>query len=113
MLADGHLETAKELKESAKVLSSDPDRHTKAIVEILFGAAHHYIAYGLERKYKGHSDHHADDSGLLRRHGEEKMAEVFESIDRLRAGRFYGKKRNGEIVAQMFELLEEIKRWVG
>jgi len=46
------LETAKELEESAGVLSSDPDRHAKAIVEILFGAAHHYIACGLERKYK-------------------------------------------------------------
>lgn len=52
MLAEGHLETAKELEESAGVLSSDPDRHAKAIVEILFGAAHHYIACGLERKYK-------------------------------------------------------------
>jgi hypothetical protein len=113
MLADGHLETAKELEESAKALLSDPDKHTKAIVEILFGAAHHYIACGLERKHKGHSDHHADDSGLLRRRGEEEMAEIFESIDRLRAGRFYGKKRDGEIVTQMFELLEEVKRWVG
>lgn len=111
MLADGHLETAKELEVSARVLSSDPDKHAKAIVEILFGAAHHYIACGLERKYKGHSDHHADDSGLLRRRGEEKMAEVFESIDRLRAGRFYGKKRNGEVITQMLELLEEVKRW--
>jgi hypothetical protein len=113
MLADGHLKTAKELEESARVLSGDADRHAKAIVEILFGAAHHYIACGLERKYEGHSDHHADDSGLLRRRGEEKIAEVFESIDRLRAGRFYGKKRNGEVVTQMFELLEEVKRWVG
>jgi len=112
MLAEGHLETAKELEESAGMLSSDPDRHAKAIVEILFGAAHHYIACGLERKYKGHSDHHADDSGLLRRRGEERMAEVFESIDRLRAGRFYGKKRDGEVVSQMFELLEEVKGWV-
>lgn len=39
------------------------------------------------------------------------MAEVFESIDRLRAGRFYGKKRNGEVVVEMFKLLEEVKRW--
>lgn len=113
MLADGHLETAKELEESTRELLSDPDKHAKAIVEILFGAAHHYIACGLERKYKGHSDHHADDSGLLRRRGEEKAAEIFESIDRLRAGRFYGKKRNGEVITQMLGLLEEVKQWVG
>lgn len=111
MLIDGHLKTAQELEESARALSSDPDKHAKAIVELAFGAAHHYIAGGLERKYRGHSDHHSGDSGLLREHNEQKIAEAFESIDRLRAGRFYGKKRDGEIVGQVFELLEEVKRW--
>ena len=112
MLADGHLATARELEGSARALSDDPDRHVKGIVELAFGAAHHYVACGLERKHREHSDHHADDSGLLRKHGELRTAEAFESIDVLRAGRFYGKKRNGEIVKKVLDLLEEVSGWV-
>jgi len=50
MLEEGHLSTARELEESARVLLVDPDKHAKAIVELVFGAAHHYIACGLQRR---------------------------------------------------------------
>lgn len=113
MKIEGHLETGKQLENSGKELSRDPEKHVKAIMELIFGAAHHYIAGGLEQRYGEHSDKHGDAPGLLRKHGEQRMAEVFESIDRLRTGRFYGRKGNGEIVARAFELLEEIKKWLG
>lgn len=114
MLVEGHIETGTQLEESARELASlAPERHVKAIVELVFGAAHHYISAGLEIKYGEHSDKHSSDSGLLRKHGELKIAEAFESIDRLRAGRFYGRKGNGEAIKQAFEFLAEIRKWLG
>lgn len=106
------METGKQLEESARELSRDPDRHVKAIMELVFGAAHHYIAARLEQRHGEHSDKHGENPGLLRKCGEAKMAELFESIDRLRTGRFYGRKGNGEIVVQAFKLLEEVKGWL-
>jgi hypothetical protein len=50
---------------------------------------------------------------FLRRHGEEEISLAFESIDGLRAGRFYGRKGNGEIVKRALENLEVIKKWLG
>lgn len=111
MQKDGHLETAVQLEKSARQLLFAPEEHVKAIVELIFGSAHHYIAHGLDVKYGEHSDDHTRDAGVLRRVGELDIAQRFESLDRLRAGRFYGRKGNGETVAECIKLLEEIKTW--
>jgi len=111
MEADGHLETGKQLEQSAKILSHNPETHVKAIVELVFGAAHHYAAFGLQTRYGEHSDKHNQILGLLRKHGDLDISASFEAIDSLRAGRFYGRRGNGDAAEQCMEYLLVIKQW--
>lgn len=112
MKAEGYRETGEQLEESIKELLKDPEKHVKAIVEIVFGAAHHYCAAGLEEKYGEHPEKHQQLPGFLRKNKEIEVAIAFETIDGLRAGRFYGRKGNGNIVKQALENLEEITKWL-
>jgi len=113
MKSEGHRETGSQLEESAKELTIDAEKHVKAIIELIFGAAHHYAAAGLEEKHGEHPEKHQQIPGFLRRHGEEKIVLAFESIDGVRAGRFYGRKGNGDAVKRALENLEVIKKWLG
>jgi len=92
---------------------ADSEKHVKAIIELIFGAAHHYSAAGLEEKQSEHPEKHQQIPGFLRRSGEIEVATAFETIDGLRAGRFYGRKGNGDIVKQALKNLEVIKKWLG
>ncbi len=112
MKPEGHRETARQLEESAKELTADAEKHVKAIVELIFGAAHHYLTAGLEDKYREHPDNHQQIPGYLRKHKELEVALAFEAIDGFRAGRFYGRKGDGNIVKQTLENLEVIKKWL-
>ncbi|RMF91142.1 MAG: hypothetical protein D6733_01980 [Methanobacteriota archaeon] len=113
MKSEGHRETGNQLEESARELMAEPERHVKAIIELVFGAAHHYAAAGLEERYGEHPEKHQQIPGFLRKKGELEVSLAFESIDGLRAGRFYGRKGNGDIVKQAQKNLEVIKRWLG
>lgn len=107
-----HLKSAEEMERSARTLAKrDPEKHVRVIAEALFGAAHHYIAYGLESKVGEHLDKHAGVPALLRKHGFDEQASDFERLDSIRAGRFYGRKGNSEAVRRALELLERVKRW--
>jgi hypothetical protein len=113
MKPHGHRETGNQLEESAKELMRDAEKHVKAIIELVFGAAHHYVVAGLEEKYGEHPEKHQQTPGFLRRNNEEEVSLAFESLYGFRAGRFYGRKGNGEIVKQALENLEVIKKWLG
>lgn len=113
MKSQGHRETGNQLEESAKELMTDAEKHVKAIIELIFGAAHHYAAAGLEERHGEHPEKHQQIPGFLRKNKEEKISLAFESIDSIRAGRFYGRKGNGEMVKQALENLEVIKKWLG
>lgn len=107
-----HLKSAEEMEESARALAEeDPEKHVKVIAEAIFGAAHHYLAYGLEDKLGEHLDKHSGVPSLLRKHGFGEEASCFEKLDSIRAGRFYGRKGNSEAVREAFDLLQRIKRW--
>jgi hypothetical protein len=113
MRGEKHLQNARELEASIQELAKlDPDEHIRLIVEGAFGAAHHYIAYGCDSKHGVHSDKHEGVSAMLRRLGHERISETFERLDTIRHGRFYGGKRNGEIVEEILRLLEQIKGWL-
>jgi hypothetical protein len=113
MRGEKHLQNARELEVSIRELAKlDPDKHIRLIVEGAFGAAHHYIAYGCDLKHGVHSDKHEGVPAMLRRLGREEISKIFERLDTIRHGRFYGSKRNGEIVEEILQLLENLKRWL-
>jgi hypothetical protein len=111
MKVEGHLKKAKKIEESAEKLN--PEEDSELIIEGLYGAAHHYIAYGLQVKHSEHADKHTQDPVLLKRYGYDEIRAKFEALDSLRTGDFYGGRANGERVRKAKELLAEIKTWSG
>jgi len=109
LLLEIHLEKAKRLENGAKKLDINDD--SELIIESVYCAAHDYIAYGLESKYKEHSDKHNDDFKFLRKHNDFEIFAFFQTLEGLRVGDFYGTKKNGERVKEALLLLEKIKRW--
>jgi hypothetical protein len=112
MNVDGHRKKAGEIESSLKELLPDSEgRHVVAVVELTFGILLHWIAFGMEKKFGKHMDTHVGLPRELRRVGERKVAEVFETIDTFRAGRWYGSKSNGDVVEKCIESIETIKEW--
>ena len=111
MKSEGHLQKAEEIYGNVQTLTASNGAHVSAIVELVFGCAFHYLAYGCDRKFQQHVDTHARLPSLLRTEGETDIANPFELIDRLRHGRWYGGKGNGETIAEALDLLEVIIQW--
>jgi hypothetical protein len=112
MNAERHLAKAKEIEGSLEQLLPDPDgRNVVAIVELTYGILQHLIAIGCERNLKEHKNSHVGLAAFLRSHKQEPIADVFEKIDQYRAGRWYGGKGNGKIVAECLNALNEVKKW--
>lgn len=112
MNADGHKAKASEIKSSLEELLPDEEgKHVVAIVELSYGILQHLIAYGMEQKYGRHLNSHVGLCKELRNLGEDPIAQIFESIDTLRAGRWYGGKGNGQVVNKCLEYINEIDKW--
>lgn len=111
MKAEGHLLKAKREEKSTAKLDSEED--AELIIEGIYGAAHHYIAYYLQMRHSEHSDKHDKDFLYLRKHGHKDIMSKFQTLDSLRTGNFYGTRTNGERVAQARRLLAEIKDHIG
>jgi len=113
MNAESHKNKAKEIKESLeKLLPDKQGKHVVAIVELTYGILQHLISYGMEKKYGRHLNTHVGLCKELRTLGEDKIAEIFETIDTFRHGRWYGGKGNGNIVKKCLELIKEVEKWI-
>jgi hypothetical protein len=112
MNAEGHKKKAKEIKRSLEKLLPDTEgKHVVAIVELTYGMLQHLISYGMETKYGRHLNTHVGLCKELRNLEEDKIAEIFETIDTFRHGRWYGGKGNGNIVKKCLELIKEVEKW--
>ena len=110
MKAEGHLLKARREEKSTEKLDSEED--AELIIESIYGAAHHYIAYLLQMKHSEHSDKHNKDFLHLKKHEHRDITSKFQTLDSLRTGDFYGTKTDGERVAQARRLLAEIKNHI-
>ena len=112
MNKEGHKRKAEEIEGSLDLLLPDPEgRNVVAIVELTYGILQHLISFGMESRYGKHVDTHVGLPRELRTAGENEIAEIFETVDMYRAGRWYGSKGNGDIVRKCVESLEKIKEW--
>lgn len=113
MNADGHLQKAQELAGTIEFLVSDPqtDRHVATIVETIYGAAQHLVAYALQTRHGLHLDTHSGMARLLREQGHGEIADLFGELDGLRMGRWYGGKGNGQVIERCRKILVQIHRW--
>lgn len=110
MKANDHLGKAKEIKASIELLKED-EKHVISVVELACGLAHHLIAHGLEKKFGEHRDTHHGTPSLLRKHGQNEIAALFERLDTLHHGRWYGGKGNGEVLKEALKIIDQIERW--
>ena len=110
MKAEGHLKKAMELKESLSVLKDD-QAHLVAVVELCYGMGQHLIAYGIQSKYGVHKDTHVGLPHLLRENDVDSIAILFEKLDTLRHGRWYGGKGNGEVLDEALLIVKQIEEW--
>lgn len=112
MNADGHHRKAREIEGALKQLIPDPDGiYVVAITELSYGMVQHVIACKMEMKYGEHLDTHVGLSRELRLKGEIEIADLFEDMDNLRAGRWYGGKTNGKTIDRCLEFIKKVKIW--
>lgn len=114
MDANGHLEKARAVKGTLETVlqsSTDVERDAPAIVELIYGIAFHLIAYGMELKYGQHRDTHVGLPKFLRQLNEDRIADLFDDLNRYRAGRWYGGRWNGQVVDDSRRILGEIEKW--
>lgn len=82
-----------------------------AVVELSYGMIIHLLAYGLDKKCGEHRDVHQGLPAFLRKHGQQEIATLFEKMDTLRHGRWYGGKGNGDVVKEAIKIADRIERW--
>lgn len=111
MKTEAYLLKARREEKSTQKL--DPEEDAELIIEGIYGAAHHYIAYFLQTKHSEHSDKHDKDFLYLKKHGHRDIMSKFQTLDSLRTGDFYGTRTDGERVAQARRLLAQIKDRIG
>ena len=99
---------ARRVEESVRKL--DPACDWEMVVEGVYGAALHYIAYITEAKVGRHHETHKGLPGFLDQNGLPRLAEAFRTLELLRQSRWYGGKENGEVSTQALFILEGIKR---
>ena len=112
MNKEGHKRKAEEIEGSLNLLLPDPQgKNVVAIVELTYGIMQHLLSFAMENRYGKHVDTHVGLPRELRKVGAIEIAEIFETVDMYRAGRWYGSKGNGDIVKKCIELMDKIKGW--
>lgn len=104
-----HLEKARKIEKSLTKLNPLDD--LELFTEGIFGTAQHYIAYATQTKIMKHLDSHEGLSRFLRENGFGNISELFNAIDIIRQGRWYGRKGDSETAEHLQKLLEQIKKW--
>jgi hypothetical protein len=67
----------------------------------------------MEVRFGEHRDVHHGVPAFLRERGEDEVAILFERLDTLRHGRWYGGKGNGDVVKEAMKIINKIEGWCG
>lgn len=110
MNKDKHLEKAERIEASINKLHKEKD--WELIVEGAYGSAQHYIACICQQRLGKHLETHKGLIKFLRENNLVDLSNLFQHIDELRIGRWYGSKINGETSKLAFETLEKIKKMI-
>ena len=111
MKPEGHLEKAAAFENRAQYW--DSDRDAPSVIEDIFDAAVHYIAYGINIKFGRDLDSHAVQKRFLRDNLEHDIYDTFQEIEYLRISSVYGGGWNGDRIKKALKSLSVIKKWIG
>ncbi|MFA5772693.1 MAG: hypothetical protein WC974_08200 [Thermoplasmata archaeon] len=110
MKPEGHLDKAHAFEDRAK--KWETERDAPSVIEDIFDATVHYVAYGINKKYGKDIDSHALQKHFLREQKEDAMYVAYENIERIRISSVYGGAWNGDRIKKALEFLGEIKKWI-
>lgn len=98
---EGHFEKAKAFENRAQ--NWETDRDAPSVIEDIFDAAVHYLAYSINIKYGKDIDSHSGLKRFLRNNNENKVHNAFSEIEYIRIGSVYGGSWNGYRIKKALE----------
>jgi hypothetical protein len=110
MKPEGHLRKAEAFENRAERMEGEQD--APSVIEDIFDAMVHYIAYGINKFYHIDIDSHSGQKRFLRENGKSDILDDFNEMERIRIGSVYGSKWNGEQVRRAKEVLGRVKEWI-
>lgn len=90
--------------------AADPDLGP-GLIEILWSAAFHWIAYGCQRKHGQHKENHTQLGRYLRDMGDTVVAFHWDSLEHARRGAMYGHAATLADVQQAQTDWQAIRAW--
>ena len=109
MKPEGHLEKAKAFRNRAD--SYQDEKEAPSVIEDIFDAMIHFIAFGLNLKYGMDIDSHSRQKRFLRDNGMNDLLHDYQQIELIRIGSVYGSRWNGDRVKRAREALERVIKW--
>ena len=107
MNLDKHLTKASRFDSIQQKL--DPETEWEIIIETIYGAVTHYIAYYCEKILGNHLNSHKGLARFLDENDLSNIAVLFRELDMHRQGKWYGSQENGNTVKRVREILNQIK----
>ncbi len=99
MKPEKHLQKAQAVEKSlSKLLPDTEGENVAAVVELCYGIAQHLISAECANRFKEHKDTHVGLSNFLKQRQQDQIADLFNQLDRYRAGRWYGGQTNGKVI---------------
>lgn len=113
MLADAHQKAALDIE---RVVADLGDPTTKpyigrGVIELYWGAAFHWIAYGCQQKHSKHKENHTHLVSYLRDLGEPTVANLWDALDKRRVGGWYGAQAAPGDVDHAKGFWQDIRTW--
>lgn len=110
MKPEGHLRKAEAFERRAHKWDGTEDE-VPSVVEDVFNAAVHYLAYGINIRYGQDIDGHGLQKRFLRDKKEFHVWQAFQGLESARVKAVYGASWDVCIVKEVMAKLEEIKQW--
>ena len=110
MKPEGHIDKASAFEDRANRWESDRD--APSVIEDIFNAVVHYIAYAINIKYGKDIDSHSAQKRFLRQQNETAIVFTYDNLESLRISSVYGGGWNGEKIKEALSYLEVIKEWI-
>ena len=111
MNRDKHLEKAYRLDTIQQKM--DPDSEWDIIIETIYGAVMHYIAFHCEKNLGNHLNTHKGLAKFLDENNLSNIAALFRELDIHRQSKWYGAQENGDTVSRVRTILDQIKSECG
>lgn len=113
MLADAHHQAALDMEQSITELGDPAAKpwNTRAIIELYWAAAFHWIAYGCQVKHGKHKENHTKLAQYLNDLGESTIGRSWEAIENGRRGGLYGHHTTLTDVVSAQRHWQDIRAW--